>query len=67
MNLNEKVKSTIDGLSYAELLSHWRFAKTGDPWMTGETGDYWAQRMAELKNASPDEAVRISKQIGWGR
>ena len=65
MELTEKVKSTIDKLTYAELLRHWRFAQSGDPWMQGETGDYWGKKMGEFKDAHPDEAAAISKQIGW--
>ena len=40
MDLTEENKKTIDGLSYVELLSMWRFAPSGDSWFQGGTGSY---------------------------
>lgn len=64
MVLTEENKKRIDGLSYEQLLSHWRFASIGDPWFQGETGDYWAKRMKDLRNVNHSQ---VSKSIGWDR
>ena len=66
MELTEKNKKNIDSLSYEQLLSHWRFAPSGDPWFQGETGDYWSSVMKTKKEEiGANEAVRASKNIGW--
>lgn len=49
MELTEENKKEIYSKSYSELLSRWRFAPLGDRWFQGETGDYWAKRMKELR------------------
>lgn len=67
MTLTSENKQHIDGLSYYSLLDRWRFAPAGDPWFQGETGDYWAKRMAELRAQDPDGHVQASKAIGWRR
>lgn len=67
MNLTPENKAHIDGLSYEELLSRWRFAPVGDPWFQDETGTYWGERMKQLRNepGGQDRAVAASKRIGW--
>lgn len=67
MDLIDDNKKHIDSLSYKELLRHWRFSPTGDPWFVGETGLYWARRMRELRAAPGGDAehVRCSKELGW--
>ena len=65
MKLTPKNKTTIDAKSYEALLSHWRSAPFGDPWFTGETGDYWSTRISELRDADPDGAIAASKSIGF--
>ena len=69
MNLTPENKAYIDKLSYQSLLSSWRFAPVGDKWFQGETGDYWARRVYELRNLpnGDDEHVRASKSLGWER
>lgn len=64
MILTPENKKHIDSLSYERLIAHWRFAPIGDEWFHGETGDYWAKRMAELRAAGADH-VGASKRIGW--
>ena len=64
MKLTPENKAHIDGLSYRDLLEEWRFAPVGDPWFTDETGDYWSERMAELRAQRADH-VGASKSIGW--
>lgn len=68
MRLTEATKSVIDKMSYEELLRRWRFHSVGASWFEGETGEYWAARIAELRHERPggEEAhVQASKKIGW--
>ena len=69
MTLTDELKQLIDGMTYERLLYGWRHTKLGDPMMQGETGDYWRQRMRELRESPGGEAehVRASKAIGWNR
>lgn len=67
MILTEALQREIDALSYVELLRRWRFAPTGDQMFQGESGDYFARRMAQLR-AEPggqDKHTSASKAIGW--
>ena len=66
MKLIATNKKHIDSLSYQQLLSHWRFAPIGDPWFQDETGDYWAERMSEIRKQQGDSMhTQASKNIGW--
>lgn len=67
MKLTEENKAYIDSLSYESLLYRWRNAPMGDRWFQDETGDYWAQRMKELRSqpGGNDRHVAASKSIGW--
>lgn len=65
MDLTPENKEFIDELSYERLLYSWRFAPAGNEWFTGETGDYWAKRMKELRDRGADH-TGTSKKIGWG-
>lgn len=68
MELTPKNKEHIDSLTYTQLLRHWRFTPTGvDQWLEGATGKYWCTRMGQLKIANPDEAIAISKELGWSQ
>ena len=66
MDLTPENKNKIDNISYESLLSRWRFAAVGDPWFQGETGKYWGERMAELRNqpGGNDHHVAASKRLG---
>ena len=64
MDLTPENKAIIDDKSQRQLLSHNRFAPAGDPWFQGETGTYWLERMAELRQQGADH-VGESKSIGW--
>jgi hypothetical protein len=64
MKLTDETKAHIDGLDVQQLLSRWRSAPAGDPWFQGETGDYWGDRMDELRDKDPSCYVRASKDIG---
>jgi len=65
MRLTQENKAHIDGMTYMDLLRHWRFAPSGDPWFEGETGEYWTKRMQEIRDSPGSEHVRASKIIGW--
>jgi len=68
MKLTPELKAQIDAMDYYQLLKRWRFAPLGgDEMMQDESGDYWGQRMNELKDADPVGAVQASKMLGWGR
>ena len=43
------------------MCSKWRFAKSGDPLLQGDTGDYFAKVMKEKGGFTPE----ISKDLGW--
>ena len=66
MQLTDNNKNHIDSLSLEALLSHWRFAPAGDPWFQGQTGDYWAKRMRELREqpGGNQRYVAASKSLG---
>lgn len=66
MKLTPERKQYIDSLSYESLLRQWRFTSIGDPWFQGETGEYWGQRMKELREQGADH-VGVSKKIGWDK
>jgi hypothetical protein len=67
MDLTPENKEYIDNLSYESLLRSWRHTPAGSPWFQGETGKYWGERMAELRNkpGGNESHVRASKSIGW--
>ena len=67
MDLTPKNKEYIDNLSYRQLLSGWRFSEVGNPWFQGETGQYWGERMRELRSkpGGNEAHVAASKNIGW--
>lgn len=64
MELTPERKAYINSLSYDALLERWRFAPVGDKWFQDETGNYWAERMKELRIAGADH-VGASKKAGW--
>lgn len=64
MKLTPEIKKYIDSLSYGQLLNRWRFAPVGDPWFQDESGDYWSERMRELRKKGANH-VATSKEIGW--
>jgi hypothetical protein len=68
MDLTDENKRHIDSLPYPALLSRWRFAAVGDEWFQGETGEYWAKRMKELRDQPGGHQTHVaaSKEIGWG-
>lgn len=69
MNLTKENKEKIDAMSYEQLLEHWRFAPAGDPWLCGQTGEYWKDAMHTRRNAPGGNEVHTnaSKNLGWER
>lgn len=67
MKLTAELKAKIDDKLYEELLSEWRFAPLGAEPFQGESGDYWANRMSELRSepGGNERHVAASKKIGW--
>jgi hypothetical protein len=59
--MEPETKAEIDKLSQYDMAYLWRFARPGHPWLSGEAGDYFAQRFADLGGMSPE----ISKRLGW--
>lgn len=43
--LTPECKEDIDAMTQYEMCSIWRFAKTGNPMITGEIGDYFSDRL----------------------
>ena len=72
---NEEMKRWIDGATYEQLLSKWRFAPVGSHWFRNEIGDYYSKVMAEKRDALEKlpsasggigtVASDVSKLIGW--
>ena len=66
MDLTDEVKTSIDKMSYEQLLSQWRNAPIGSQMFQGESGAYFAERMKVKRNEEGDDAaVAASKSIGW--
>ena len=65
MDLSKENKAIIDGKTYYELLEGWRFSAVGDAWFTGDTGQYWKERMAIMRDKDPAGAVADSKAMDW--
>lgn len=66
MDLTPENKATIDAKGVEQLLAVVRFAKPGEQWMCGETGQYWLVRLRELRHKDVNAFVEASKRIGWG-
>lgn len=63
---SDEMKKWIDGNDYETLLYRWRFAKSGDPFFTGEVGQYYKEVMFRKRNElSHEKQVRASKNVGW--
>ena len=59
-------KTWIDNATYYDLLKLNRFGARDNPMFQGETGRYFVQTMNERRYAlPPEEAMAISKRIGW--
>ena len=66
MSLSEEERKNILGMSYYDMLKKWRFCPIGSGYFSGEKGTFFRRTMEEKKlELSVDEAVRISKKVGW--
>lgn len=67
MKLTDELKKQIDAKSYEQLLQRWRHGGIGDEMFQGESGEYWAARMEELRSAPGGDLMHTaaSKLIGW--
>ena len=64
--MDEKIKQSIDNMSYESMLSLWRNAPVGHPYFKGEIGDYYRDAMnRKRKEVGNDAHVKASKNIGW--
>lgn len=65
--MKEDDKKWIDNATYEQLLRYWRFGPMGAAIFQGESGNYYAKRMKELRSAPGGDAehIRASKVIGW--
>jgi len=64
MKLTENIKQQIDKMTYSQLLYKHRFSPIGDPLFEGESGEYFAERMKELR-IDDENHSKVSKEIGW--
>lgn len=68
MQMTPEQKDIIDKMSYAEMLSLWRFAPSDNTLFYQETGQYYSDIMEQKKSElNHGQAVMISKDIGWDR
>lgn len=65
MELTAELKAQIDGMSYYSMLRKWRFTPSGDDMFSGDSGSYYAGKMARERDADPKAAAQASKDIGW--
>lgn len=65
MDLNTRTKAYIDSLSRNALLSHWRFSPPSDPWLCGDTGEYWKHRLENpaLRPPPTEEELPVAVNI----
>ena len=54
-------KIEIDNMTQEELCFKWRFARAGDLFFQGDTGEYFTKVMKEKGGMTSE----ISKKIGW--
>jgi hypothetical protein len=60
--LTPELKEKIDNMSHYDMCATWRFAKSGNPLIMGETGQYFEDR---LFNHFGGFTPEISKSLGW--
>jgi hypothetical protein len=58
-------KAAIDNLTPYALLYRWRFAKSGDPLLQGEAGEYLGKRILEVRDELGPRWATLSKEVGW--
>ena len=58
----QKLKDRIDKMSHYKMCAKWRFAKMGDPYLSGEAGEYFSERLFKHFGGFTS---KISKDLGW--
>jgi len=48
------MKKWIDNAPYEALLSHWKHAAPGDPYMEGEVGAHFKEALRKKRNGTSD-------------
>ena len=59
--MDEKLKEEIDNLSHYEMCQIWRFSRSGNPYLSGEVGQYFKNRLFEYFGGF---TPGISKSLG---
>lgn len=62
--MDKKLKKEIDNMSHYEMCGIWRFAPPGNPYTSGEVGQYFKDRLFKHFGGFTPE---ISKSLGWER
>ena len=63
----QEMMDWIDNQDYESLLRKWRHAPSGDPlFVGGEVTKHYVKRMNKLREATGDNGVAASKNVGWG-
>ena len=61
--MTDEQKKRIDSMSQYEMARMWRFSKSGEPLLQGDTGEYFSKVFSEKGGMTPE----ISKRLGWQR
>jgi len=59
--MTDDEKKRIDNMTQYELCYMWRFAKSGESLLQGDTGKYFAEVLKKKGGFTPE----ISKHLGW--
>lgn len=59
-----EMRRWIDRSDIQQLLSKWRFAKSGDPFFIGKVGAHFSEVMGKKRDADPEAYTAASKMIG---
>ena len=66
--MTEETKKNIDNMTYISMLSLWRNAQIGHPYLTGIVGDYFSEVMKNKRaEITAEEHTQASKHIGWSK
>ena len=63
MKLTPELKQSIDNMDIESLLRRIRNSPCGDEMFQGESGEYWMERYAKMRNDDPVAAIQASKNI----
>lgn len=58
----------IDAASFWDLVFHWRHSPIGDPFLKGDIGRYYKEKLLRAdRELGQEEARRISNEVGFLR